>query len=212
MINRLKKYNLWKWLFITLSIVNIGVIIWLYLLFNSTPAEPIFPQRESVEETDVEFSIVTDRDNLNQLINRYLDELSEGERASYSVELDSKVRLKGSVRAFNQQIPATVVLEPVVQENGDLVLQQESISLGKLQLPNRQVLGYIKKNYEMPEWIEVNPKREDIYVAVTDISNNQNIEVKAEQFNLTNDRISFSVHTPYESLPFNKNKIMNYFQ
>ncbi|SDI81930.1 YpmS family protein [Alteribacillus bidgolensis] len=212
MINRLKQQNVWKWLFIALFIINSGVIIWLFFLFNATPDEPIFPQREQVQETDVEFSIVTDRENLNQLINRYLDELSEGERASYSVELDNKVRLKGSVRAFGQQIPATVILEPEVQENGDLLLKQESISLGKLQLPNRQVLGYIKKNYEMPGWIEVNPDREDIYVAVTDISSYQNIEVKAEQFNLTNDRIAFSIHTPYESLPFNKNKIMNYFQ
>ncbi|SDH25548.1 Uncharacterized protein YpmS [Alteribacillus persepolensis] len=212
MITRLKRMNRWKISFFLLLAVNIVVMFWLYMQFNADPDEPIFLPRNQSEATDVEFSIVTDKNNLNQLINRYINEFYDGQRAPYSIELDDGVHLSGSIRAFGQQIPATVVLKPLVQENGDLVLKQESISLGQLQLPNRQVLNYIKKNYEMPEWIEVNPDREDIYVAVTEISNSQNIEVKAEQFSLTNDRISFSIHTSYESLPFNKNTIMNYFQ
>ncbi|WP_240376923.1 YpmS family protein [Bacillus piscicola] len=212
MWDKIKKHNIWKWLFFSLLAINAGVLFYLLLLFNSSPADPIFQTSRQEESTDVEFTIVSDKRNLNQLINRYLDQLSTSTSISYSVFLDKKVRLSGSIRAFNQEIPATVVLDPVVQKNGDLVLQQESISLGRLQLPNRKVLEYIQGNYEMPEWIEVNPDNENIYVAITEISKNDQIQVQAQQFDLDKDRISFSIHAPYETLPFNERKIMKYFK
>ncbi|MFB5662452.1 YpmS family protein [Alteribacillus sp. HJP-4] len=212
MTNQITMHRKWKWLFISLAAINVGVIIYLMLLFNASPAEPMFPTEEDAVETDVEFSISSDKNNLNHLIDRYISQLSTKGNSNYTVELNNKVKLEGSMKAFDQQIPATVILEPKVQENGDLILEQESISLGQLQLPNRNVLQYIKSNYEMPDWIEVNPDRENIYVSVTEISSKPNIQVKAEEFDLKNDRISFSVHTTYESLPFNERKIMNYFQ
>ncbi|MFZ4454114.1 YpmS family protein [Salibacterium aidingense] len=211
MNKKIKATVLWKWLFISLLTINLGVILWLFLVLNVPPADPISPSANETEEKDVAFTIESDKENLNQLIEQYISQLPQSQKVSYSVDLNNTVELSGSVQAFNQQIPATVQLEPEVQENGDLLLQQESIRLGRLQLPNSQVLQYIKRNYEMPEWIEVNPGRENIYVAVTDISNG-NIQVRAEQFDLENDEISFSVHAPYESLPFNQRTIMNYIQ
>ncbi|RSL30607.1 DUF2140 family protein [Salibacterium salarium] len=212
MNNKMKKIKIWKWLFLSLLTINLGVILWLVLVFRVPPTDPISPSNNQSEEADVEFSIESDKENLNQLIEQYIDQLPQNQNVSYSVDLNNTVELTGSVQAFSQQIPATVKFVPEVQENGDLILKQDSIRLGLLELPNSQVLKYIKNNYEMPEWIEVNPSRENIYVAITDISTNNNIRVRAEQFDLENDEISFSVHTPYESLPFNQNTIMNYFK
>ncbi|MDQ0297753.1 uncharacterized protein YpmS [Salibacterium salarium] len=212
MNDKMKKIKIWKWLFLSLLTINLGVILWLVLVFRVPPTDPISPSNNQSEEADVEFSIESDKENLNQLIEQYINQLPQNQNVSYSVDLNNTVELTGAVQAFSQQIPATVKFVPEVQENGDLILKQDSIRLGLLELPNSQVLKYIKNNYEMPEWIEVNPSRENIYVAITDISTNNNIRVRAEQFDLENDEISFSVHTPYESLPFNQNTIMNYFQ
>ncbi|WP_185819842.1 YpmS family protein [Salibacterium salarium] len=212
MTNKIKNIKLWKWLFLSLLTINLGIILWLVLVFRVPPADPISPPNNQSEESDVEFSIESDKDNLNQLIEQYINQLPQNQIVSYSVDLNNTVELTGSVQAFNQHIPATVKFVPEVQENGDLILKQDSIRLGLLQLPNSQVLKYIKNNYEMPEWIEVNPSRENIYVAITDISMTNNIQVRAQQFDLQNDNISFSVHAPYESLPFNQRTLMNYFQ
>lgn len=212
LLNKIKVLNTWKCLFFFLLFLNTVVIFYLILLFQSAPDDDFLPTSPSRQDADMEFTIVSDKKNLNELINRYLSELTEGQSISYNVHLGNRVNLAGSIRAFSQEIPALVILDPIVQENGDLILQQESISLGRLQLPNRKVLEYIEANYEMPEWIEVDPEKELIYVAVTEISKNENIHIEANQFNLESDRISFSVQAPYQSLPFNKRKIMNYFE
>ncbi|SFE57667.1 YpmS family protein [Alteribacillus iranensis] len=210
--NKIKQQNIWKWLFFFLVVLNAGVIFYVILLFQSSPDDRLLPAAPDPKEADLEFTIVSDKDNLNELINRYLRELTADQDMDYTVYLENNVRLAGSIRAFNQEIPALIVLDPVVQDNGDLILQQESISLGQLQLPNRRVLDYVQSNYRMPEWIEVDPENEIIHVAVTEISKNENIRIEAQQFDLENDQISFSIHTPYESLPFNKSRIMNYFK
>ncbi|SFQ04330.1 YpmS family protein [Salibacterium halotolerans] len=206
-----RRKAVWKWLFLSLFTINLGVVLWLFLVLNAPPSDPVSRSNSDVEEKDVAFTIQSDKENLNQLIEEYINRLPQNENVSYSVDLNNVVELSGSVKAFNQQIPATVTLIPEVQTNGDLILKQDSIKLGRLQLPNRQVLQYIKQNYEMPEWIRVHPSRENIYVAVTQISHSS-IQVRAEQFDLQNNEISFSVHAPYEYLPFNQNTIMNYFQ
>ncbi|MGY4688300.1 YpmS family protein [Salibacterium sp. K-3] len=211
MTRTINKKAVWKWLFLSLFTVNLGVVLWLFLVLNVPPSAPVPSSPGETDDRDVAFTIESDRENLNQLIDEYISRLPQTQNVSYSVDLNTRVELSGSVKAFNQQIPATVKLVPEVQENGDLILQQESIRLGRLQLPNSQVLQYIKRNYEMPEWISVHPARENIYVAVTQISHSS-IQVRAEQFDLKNNEISFSVHAPYEFLPFNQNTIMNYLQ
>lgn len=207
------KRNIWKWLFFTLLVINILAISWIVTLYYGEPETPIFQlANEAKEAEELEFKIETDKKNLNHFINRYLEELTKGDPISYSVLLDKKVRLAGSIHAFGQEIPATVVLEPIVQENGDLLLQLESISLGRLQLPNRHVLEYIASNYHMPDWIQVNPEREDIYVAITDITKDRKVGVRAEAFDLENNHISFSIHTRYEVLPFNNESVLRYLK
>lgn len=208
-----KKRNIWKWLFFSLLTLNVLFIGWIVTLYYGDPETPIFQLAdEAREEEDLEFHIETNKKNLNNLINRYLEELTKDEAISYSVLLDKKVRLAGNIHAFGQEIPATIVLEPMVQKNGDLLLKLESISLGRLQLPNRRVLEYIDSNYNMPDWIQVHPDREDIYVAITDITKNRQVKVKAEAFDLENDHISFSIHARYESLPFSNESVLRFLR
>lgn len=69
---------------------------------------------------------------MEQLANEYLKELSTQTVFDYSITLDRNVTLTGNIKAFEQVIPIKVELNPIVQENGDLVLEQERISLGQL--------------------------------------------------------------------------------
>lgn len=191
--------NKWKTSFWLLAVVNIGIIGWLAALVFLPSSYTIVNVDQKKESTDAEFTIVSTKENMEQLANEYLSELSTQTIFDYSISLENNVTLSGNIRAFDQVIPIQVELSPAVQENGDLVLKQERISLGQLPLPNKKVLEFVKENYNLPDWVIVNPNDENIYVAVTQMDTASNFNVKVDRFNLKSNQLSFKVAVPRDS-------------
>src|SRR5699024_9317139 len=101
---------------------------------------------------------------------------------------------------FSTTVPLSIHLEPEVQDNGDLVLRQKSISIGLLKLPNKKIMEYLKKYMPTPEWVTIDPKREEIYVAIAEMDIKSNFQVGVEQFNLDENLLSFRINVPYQTL------------
>lgn len=204
-----KKVNVainWKRLFfiiLSFNLISIGVII--FLIFG--PVKNVtFPEvdRYMTEESS-EFTVRTTKQNLNELINAYIDKLSEGSNHRYQVLLDEDVHLLGELPVFTTTVPLSIHLEPDVLDNGDLILKQKSITIGMLQLPNKKIMEYIKKYLPMPEWVIVNPKEEEIYVAISNMDIRSNFQVSIEQFNLIKNELSFKIKVPYKTLGIHSN-------
>lgn len=201
--------NKWRSAFFGLVLVNLGIILWLLaLVFLPTDYTLVNVDRERTN-TDAEFTIVSTKDNLEQLTNEYLNELSSQTIFNYSISLDEYVELTGNIRAFDQVIPITVELEPVVEDNGDLILEQRGISLGKLPLPSNKVLEFVKKNYDLPEWVVVNPEEENIYVALTQMETESNFQLGVERFNLKSDQLAFRIAVPKDSFQLAQQVVAN---
>jgi uncharacterized protein YpmS len=195
----------WKALFFALLGFNLIFIFWILLLIflPFTPKEPI-PQKPLTTEEVAQFTISSSKQNLNKLVNTYLEELSNHTKIEYSVTIDNYVTLVGSIVAFERDIPLTVRFDPEVQKNGDLNLRVQSISLGRLELPNKRVLEYVKKNYPMPEWVIVNPAAESIYAAVTKMEMRSNFDVSVESFNLRENDLAFRITVPNKAFDLRK--------
>ncbi|SIS40508.1 YpmS family protein [Salimicrobium flavidum] len=201
--------NKWRSAFFGLVLINLGIVLWLLaLIFLPTDYTLVNVDRERTN-TDAEFTIISTKDNLEQLTNEYLNEMSSETIFNYSISLEEYVELRGNVRAFDQVIPITVKLEPVVQENGDLILEQQDISLGKLPLPSNKVLEFVEKNYELPEWVRVNPDEENIYVALTQMETESNFQLAADRFNLNSDQIAFKIAVPKDSFQLAQQVVAN---
>ncbi|MDC3425755.1 YpmS family protein [Aquibacillus sp. 3ASR75-11] len=195
-----KKFT-WKRLFYSLAGLNLFIVTVLLLMVFAPSPKVEDPDKEFIEEeAGAEFTVNTTKANLNQLINAYMEKLFKGKRKDYFVTLEDDVQMSGSIKAFQTEIPISIRLEPIVEENGDMILKPTNISLGLLQLPNNKVLEYLKKNYPMPEWITVDPNKELIYVAVTQMEMKSNFKVKVEQFNPKNDAFSFKIKVPNKTL------------
>jgi len=192
----------WRKRFITLCIINVIVIVALFMyLYSPIPEKDLqLATKDYSKENSSEFYIRTTKQNLNNLVNAYLDKLLLGTNHHYSVNLDEDVQLFGELPIFSTTVPLLINLEPIVQENGDIALKQKSISVGSLQLPNRKIMQYIDKYLPMPEWVIVNPKEEEIYVKVTEMDIKSNFKVKVEQFDLEANNISFKINVPYKTL------------
>ncbi|REJ09418.1 YpmS family protein [Halobacillus trueperi] len=201
-MKRLLLNNKWRTSFWLLALINMGVVIWLVALVFLPSSYTIVNVDQEKESPDAEFTIVSTKENMEQLANEYLSELSTQTVFDYSITLDRNVTLAGNIKAFDQVIPINVELHPEVQKNGDLVLRQEKISLGKLPLPNKKVLEFVKDNYNLPEWVIVNPNEENIYVAVTQMDTASNFNVKVDRFNLNSNQLAFKIAVPSNSFQF----------
>ncbi|WP_404455919.1 YpmS family protein [Oceanobacillus kapialis] len=199
--NRLKAKSKWKKLFYGLLILNIAVILILLALIFWPVPDATYPENEATpQDESSEFVVRTTKQNLNDLINAYTDQLLQGTRHQYRIELDEDVHLIGELPVFSSTVPLSAHLEPLVQENGDIILKQKSISIGLLELPNKKIMEYIGKYLPMPDWVTVNPEKEEIYVAVTEMDIRSNFEVGVEHIDLEANNLAFRIRIPYQTL------------
>ena len=193
-----------NWKIACLSLIGINLIVItsiLLLIFVPTSSTTELPSKEFIEEEEgAEFTVYSSKSNLSELVNGYMNKLLKSNSDKFSVQLDEAVIINGAVEAFQTEVPITIRMEPIVQENGDIILQQNEISLGLLRLPNRKVLEYLDSNIPTPEWVTINPKEENIYIAITQMDIKSNFKVRVQQFDLANDQISFRIKVPNETL------------
>ncbi|MBH0230444.1 YpmS family protein [Halobacillus yeomjeoni] len=203
--------NKWKTSFWILAIMNVGIVIGILALIFLPSSYTLVNVDKQKHTSEAEFTIFSTKQNLEQLANDYLGELSTQTVFDYSISLDKNVTLTGNIKAFDQTIPIKVELNPVVQKNGDLILEQERISLGQLPLPNKKVLEFVKDNYKLPEWVVVNPKDENIYVAVTQMETASNFDIRVHRFNLNSNQLAFKISVPRDSFQFAQKMVQKNF-
>lgn len=97
---------------------------------------------------------------------------------------------------FNREVEMKLTFEPIAQKNGDLILKQKSVAVGQMNLPVSYVMSLINDRYNMPEWVSIRPNDESIYVSLQDMELKSDIRVKAKEFDLKNDDISFLLTIP----------------
>lgn len=192
----------WKKRFIILSTINGIILLFLAIyLYSPIPKTEIEQAGEQYkQENSSQFVVRTTKQNLNNLVNAYLDKLLAGTNHQYTINLEDDVQLLGELPLFSSTVPLLIHLEPIVQENGDIVLKQKSISVGQLQLPNKKIMQYVAKYLPVPEWVIINPRDEEIYVKVTEMEIRSNFKISVEQFDLEGNNIAFKINVPYETL------------
>lgn len=198
---RMKYRNKWKRLFYSLLFINLIVLLLLLgLIFWPVSETNITSNNEIDEQESSEFTVRTTKENLNELVNAFLHQQLRGTEHKYSISLEEDVHLIGELPVFSTSVPLSVHLEPIVQRNGDVILKQKSISIGLLELPNKKIMEYLKKYLPMPEWVTVDPKKEEIYVAVSEMNIKSNFKIAVEEIDLEGNNIAIKIRIPYSTL------------
>jgi len=185
----------WKYYFLGLVGINVLVVLVVLTAILLPGDNPERKANEIVSE-HIDLTIETNKQDLNKLINSYLQNELKNQPLDYKVTLAEKVMLIGTITAFGRDIDLVMTFEPLAMENGDLLLKQESVSVGQLQLPVSYILKYISDNYSLPEWITIDSNARTVYAALTQLELKSNMKVKVDHFNLKNDDISFSLSVP----------------
>jgi uncharacterized protein YpmS len=188
--------NKWKAGFFVLLGSVLFVVIILVVMIMAPVEDDNLPTDKPKTGEEVGFEINTNKKDLNRIIQHYIQEEGLAGPIEYSVHLNDEVELDGSVPVFTSNLDFKLTFEPQALENGDVLLKQKSISVGALDLPVTYVLKVVRDSYNFPEWVKIQPKKEQIYVSLQEMELKSDFKVKANEFNLQEDRISFDLLVP----------------
>ncbi|MCJ8006602.1 YpmS family protein [Lederbergia wuyishanensis] len=192
----MKNKNIWKLLFIALLSFNILVLLGIGILFFLAGDQEPAPETTVSTANMSEFLIRTQKQDLNELINHYIEKEGLDGPIHYRVLLTDEVELYGEVQVFSESMFLKMTFEPIALENGDLILKQKSLSLGDVKLPVTYILKFISDAYKLPDWVIIQPNDKQIYVSLQQMKLKSGIQVRIEEFNLVDDRIAMKMFVP----------------
>jgi uncharacterized protein YpmS len=190
--------NKWKvGFFILLGLIILGFVIIVSMIFMPIKDDAL-PKDNKNPNQQVGFNVETNKNDLNLIIEHYIEEEGMKGPVDYDVQLKDDVELLGSVPVFTSDLDFKLNFEPKALDNGDILLKQKSISVGSLNLPVNYVLKVIRDSYNFPDWVKIQPNDELIYVSLQDMKLKSDVKVRANEFDLKNDNISFRLLVPVD--------------
>ena len=192
------KENKWKLLFIGLLTANIvaACILFYWITIPIKDEKSLSKLNDNKDKVEIPFT--SNKDDLNRIINYYIEEENTDSPIKYEVLLKEHLELYGTLSAFGRNVELKVLFDPVTLENGDLLLKHESIQIGGMSLPATFVLNYINEKYKTPDWVMIRPEEKNIYLALSKMKLKSGITVKAEAFDLKHDEIELNLLVPVE--------------
>ncbi|WHY75756.1 YpmS family protein [Neobacillus sp. WH10] len=188
--------NKWKIGFLLLLGINLLFVIIILSLAMAPSNEKEISKLKSPTGEQVSFHVKSNKYDLNRLINYYLKEEAADSSIDYRVILGDEVELYGTLPFFSEKLNLKLTFEPIAQKNGDLVLEQQSMSVGKLNLPISYVLNFISENYKLPKGVEIRPNDHLVYIHMQQLKLKSNLKIKADKFDLKKDDITFTILVP----------------
>ncbi|MGT2929902.1 YpmS family protein [Streptococcus dentasini] len=189
------KRNWWQWGFLALLAFNLALVGVLILRLGTFEDSSNHGNQATVSQSDIKIgTFSSSRDELNATVASYLKQY-QTKKNSYSFSATSShVVFEGTYTLLGYQVPLQVYFTPVVLENGGIQLDVSSVSAGTLSLPVSEVLKFIASSYDLPDFVEVDSKKSAIILNLPKMKNKTGVYVKATEFNLVNDKISFDVY------------------
>ncbi|MDO4903493.1 MAG: YpmS family protein [Limosilactobacillus sp.] len=190
-----KQTNWWKWAFIILLAAI--VLTTGYLINRATAPAPTPVQAQKVNPKDTSFEISLNRDQINALSENYLDSYLKGQKIKYNFMVGKQyATLTGDTKFLGAKVRFAINFIPERQSNGNVLLRAKGLSVGRLNIPIKFVMGYIAKNYKLPEWVSINTKKKTVLLDLNRYSKKRSLQYSAEEVDMQNGHFRFLVSVP----------------
>ncbi|GEK91589.1 YpmS family protein [Alkalibacterium kapii] len=194
----------WKWAFILLLGINIGIIIWLTVrldLFTESETIDISETETLVDSNDrIDFDLVTDKSEVSKVTNIFLDKELDDRFSGYTLEIEDLIELKGPLNILGFEVDFGLFMEPLVMDNGNLQLRIQRIQLGSFDLPQDIAMNILDRQLELPEWIRINSEEGYILVAFDQFSLENNVQFEMKKIDLPENDIRINIILPEEAI------------
>jgi uncharacterized protein YpmS len=185
----------WRLAFLVLLAANILAVV-AFFFYVTTPAED-YSAFGAVKRGQVEGSslmVRTTKADFEAIANTYIQKEMADSPVPLTLSIDEEVNFSTQLVVFSQALPILMKFDPSVQEDGNLLLKQQSVEIGMLDIPPESALKLLRDSVELPEFMEVNPAREEVLLKLTEIPMEDGISVRATSFNLEEDDIRLQVN------------------
>jgi len=193
------KENIWKWLFLGLVTILLGVSLTVVTRLK-TQREPAFESQKTalVNQGEPAFQIQLKKKQINRLIDYYLNEFLGETGVKYRFYLEDQAMLKGNFNLLGQKMGFYLYFEPYVLDNGNVLLQAKSLSIGTLSLPVKDILRYVGNQMKIPDWVEIQSQKEAVVLHLDQFQLQNGMYAKMEKINLIDDDIRMNIYLPLE--------------
>lgn len=188
--------NRWKVSFFLLAGIVIAVIVYLFMLIGTTSGSAPIPKAKEMTSASNSLTVRATKKDFEGIANTFIHKAMKKEPLPVTMSVGEDIVLSTELIVFSYKLPVTMYFEPVVQEDGNLMLKQSSLEIGDLNLPPSTVLKVLKDSIDLPAWMIVRPKEEEIFIDLSDLPISGDLRVKAKQFNLKEDEIILEIVIP----------------
>lgn len=168
-----------------------SLIIVLMMPKETNNVQPVSVSVSHAAQPEIKTSVR--KKDLQSILNTYIDDALDTKQGHFSVSITDEIVLNGDIFAFGIPIPLTASLNPVLTDQGDVILEIKEISLGLLELTESKALDYLVRLIKTPDWLYIDTEQRHIFVGLSTITFEQPIRITAEAFDLEEDRISFTI-------------------
>ncbi|MHA6260856.1 YpmS family protein [Sporosarcina sp. CAU 1771] len=188
--------NFWKLnFFLLVGLIITGVVA--LFIFIGSPVESVeIPEVQSNNASTHKLTVRSSKSDFEGIANTYIQKAVKGEPLPLKLEVKDDIVLTSELTVFSYTLPVVMHFEPIVNADGNLVLKQSSVELGKLTIPPSTVLKILKDSVKLPSWMIVRSKEEEIFINLSDIPVSGNLQVRAKEFNLAEDEIILEIFIP----------------
>lgn len=187
--------NWWKWAFIVLLAV---IILTAGVVINRVTApapSPAVTQKAKIGDTSM--TVELNRHQVNALAANYLNRFLKGQQVKYTFIVGQKyATLAGDTKFLGAKIRFALNFVPERQENGNVLLRAKGLSIGRLNIPVKIVMGYIAKNYNIPKWVKIDAKQKTILLDLNQYSAKRSLKYSAQEINMAAGRFKFLITVP----------------
>ena len=176
---------------LTINVLITGICgFFIYKLFKQPEDYSHFNEEWEIVESNSPFSIHTSKHQLTSIINHYLLKSD----TDFTISLEEVVELTGHIELLGMKMNVRARFEPIVDPGGNLILHQQSVDFGLLQIPNHYALLYMQNMILLPDFVVLYPFDETIFIDSSKINLGDTLTLTVQEFNLAEDNIVFNVH------------------
>ena len=136
--------NLWKiGFFLLAGLVAAAVAAVIILIRVSAESVPL-PEMEVSDVSDNVLTVSATKEDFEGIANTYIRKAMKGEPLPVTMKVEDDVVLFSEMTVFSFTFPVIMHFDPIVREDGNLILKQSSMEIGQLNIPPSTVLKILR--------------------------------------------------------------------
>ncbi|WP_342511736.1 YpmS family protein [Sporosarcina sp. FSL K6-1522] len=190
--------NRWKLSFFALAGLIVAAVAYLIFLIGSPASSEPLPDAKVLDGSDYVLEVEATKEDFEGIANTYIKKAMKGEPLPVKMEVGKDVTLFSEMTVFSYTLPVIMHFDPIVREDGNLILKQSSMEVGQLNIPPSTVLKILRDSVKLPPWMIVRPKEEELFIDLSKIAISDDLQVRAKTFNLEENEIILEIIIPKE--------------